>query len=276
MRAAGKWRFGVASLVVMATSAGRGAAQATPGTRWTLEGNQGSYCIWYLADPDVAKLLVPSETVLTPAGTGAGLHPLLMRYVRDEPRLAQWIPGSICIGFFDRVTAEGKTLAQSRPDRPVIIAINSLAAQDARGIAGAGRYLLDVMTDQGALARAAAELGVNMDGIKIVRRPRSAGDDPEVLIDVAGVQINWSGHAVRDSSVGTTRSVSFGYAGRRNTNGLMVFESTPATTRLMVGALEVAGRNTLAKALKTSPARAIGPQEFGGTTFLTFQQATKR
>ena len=207
-----------AALIALSAGVGRALAQVPAEVQWSLEGNRGSYCIWYLADPDLARTMVPSSTVLAPAGTGKGLPPLLARTVQDEPRFAQWIPGAICIGAYNRVTAGGRTLAQGKPDRPVIVGTNSLAATEARGFPTASSYLIDFMTDQRSLARAADAAGFGMDGITVLTRRQVGADDPRVAITVAGVQITWSGHAIGDSGVGKTRSVSFGYGsgpGRR-------------------------------------------------------------
>jgi hypothetical protein len=250
-------------------------AQVPAEVRWSLEGNRGSYCIWYLADPELARHMVLSGTALAPAGTGAGLPPLLARTVQDEPRFAQWIPGSICVGAYQRVTSDGRILAQEKRDRPVIVATSALAVQGPRGFAGASHVLIDFMTDQRALARAADADGFGMSGIKVITRLRVGADDPEVAISLDGVQIVWSGHAIGDSGVGRTRSMSFGYATSRSANWLIDLEWAPASSRTMVGALQVDGLNTLAKALKASPVRAIGPEESGGTTTFTFRSATR-
>jgi hypothetical protein len=44
----------------------------------------------------------------------------------------------------------------------------------------------------------------------------------------------------------------------------------------MVGGLEILGTNPLAKALRASPVRAVGPEEVGGTTTWTFHKQTKQ
>ena len=258
-----------ALLLALALGLGRLLAQAPAEVHWSLEGKHASYCIWYLADPELARQMVPSGTALAPAGTGAGLPPLLARTVQDEPRFAQWIPGSICIGAYQRVTADGRVLAQEKRDRPVIVATNALAAQAPHGLAGASNLLIDFMTDQRALARAADDAGFAMSGITVITRVRVGADDPEVAIEVDGVKIVWSGHAIGDSGVGKTRSMS-----SRSAGWLVELESAPASSRIMVGALQVNGTNTLAKALKASPVRAIGPEESGGTVTLTFRRET--
>lgn len=251
-------------------------AQQTATVQWTLEDNQGSYCIWYLADPDLARQMVPAGTVLSPAGNGTGLPTLLARTIHDEPRFNLWIPGAICIGAYRRVTADGHTVAEGKEDHPVIIATSSLAAGDPLGVAGATSLLLAFMTDKRPVARASESAGFDMNGISVVTRQQVGADDPKVTISVEGVEIVWTGHAIGDSGVGKTRSVSFGYATNRSSSWLIGFESRPSSTRLMAGILEVEGRNTLARALKASPVRGMGPEESGGTVTLTFHKETRK
>lgn len=263
----------VALGLAMATAA---HGQAQGDTRWSLVGSRSSYCISYLIDPALAREILPSDAKPAPAGSGAGLHPFLARTVQDEPRFAQWIPASICVGYYDRVTSEGKVLAQAKGNRPVIIVTNSIAVQAPRGMPGATSLLLDILTDQRPLQRAGDDVGVDIGSISVTSRVRVEGDDPDVAMDVDGATFHWSGHATGESSVGRTRSVSFGYAGRRSTNWVVTSETTPETSRLMVGGLEILGTNPLAKALRASPVRAVGPEEVGGTTTWTFHKQTKQ
>ena len=266
----------VALLVAGAAPALAGQATLPVADTWTLEGNRGGYCIWYLADPDLARKMVPSSTQLTPAGTGAGLPSLLVSIIREEPRFAQWIPGAICFGLYQRVSSGSRSLAEGKPNRPIVIATSSLAAQNAHGVEGATDYLLDFLTDNRSLASAADRIGVDMNMLEYVSRVRVEGGDPAVTINLSGTIIDWSGHALSDSSVGRTRSVSFGYGGPKSANRLVRLELAPASSRLVVGSLSIDGRNNLAKALLASPARPIGPQESGGKGSIMFHGATKK
>ena len=268
---------GALALALALVLAGRAGAQATLHTddSWTLEGSKGGYCIRYLADPVLARELVPKSASLVPAGSGGDLPILLAGTIKEEPKFAQWVPGAICIGFYQRVISAGHTIAQAR-SRPIMIATNSIAAQAAHGVPGANQYLIDFMTDDRSVASAADRIGVDMSAIEMVKKTHVEGDDPTVTISFAGVKINWSGHAVADSSVGKTHSVSFGYGGPKSAAWLVTNESTPQSARLMVAVLWVEGKNSFAKVLQTSPVRAIGPEERGGSATLTFHAVTRK
>ena len=265
-----------AVITLVAASAAGGQALPLKDTEWTLEGGTGGYCIWYLADPALAQKLVPSSTSLVPAGTGGELPMLLAGTIREEPKFAQWIPGSICVGFYQKVVSAGRTIAEAKPGKPIMMATSSIAAQAAHGVPGANHYLLDFMTNDRGVANAADDIGVDMSSIEMVRRSPLEGEDPNVILTLDGIQITWAGHAIADSSVGKTRGVSFGYGGPKSINWLINMESSPQSSRLMVGVLLVGGGNNLAKVLKASPVRAIGPETRGGTATVTFHAVTKK
>lgn len=268
----------IGAAVIACVAASVASAQAVPpkDIEWTLEGGMGGYCIWYLADPALARKLVPSSTSLVPAGTGGELPALLASTIREEPKFAQWIPGSICLGFYQRIVSAGRTIAEGKPGKPVIIATSSIAAQAAHGVPGANHYLIDLMTNDRGVSNAADGIGVDMSSIQMVRRSPLEGEDPNVILTLDGIQITWAGHAIADSSVGRTRGVSFGYGGPKSINWLINMESSPQSSRLMVGVLLVGGGNNLAKVLKASPVRAIGPESRGGTATMTFHTVTKK
>lgn len=250
-------------------------AQTPSSVQWTLSGASGSYCVWYLADSTTVRQFVPKRVTLTAAGDGATLTPFLARTVQDEPRFASWIPGSICLHFYREITNGDKKIAAAKPGHMLVLATNAVAARDADGVTGAASYLVGFMTDDRSVQKAAQDVGLDMDKISVTTRVGTEGGDSDVVIELAGVVLNWTGHPSGEPSVGTTHSMSFGYAGARTVRWLVQLDQTPATSRLMVGSLQINGRNALATALKASPVRDIGPETSGGTVTLTFHPAPK-
>jgi hypothetical protein len=251
-------------------AASRVAAQLPKDQAWTLEGGSGNYCIWYLAEPEQAKKLVSSSTSLLPAGSGSDLPLDLAAVIKEEPKFAQWIPASICLGFYQRVSLGSRVIAEGKPGRPIIVATHSLAAQAAYRVPGANQYLLDFMTNDNRVSGAADDIGVDMSKIELTQRTRLEGADPTVTVSLSDVLINWTGHTVADSSVGKTRSMSFGYGGPKNSGWLITRESSPRSEKMILAVLWVEGRNKLANLLKSSPVRSIGPMENGGSASISF------
>lgn len=265
-------RVAWAAALGLALASGRLAAQRPTSSTWTLVGAHGGYCVWYLADPVIAATLVPPGSALTPASSAQGLHPALLQIIRDEPRFGAWIPGAFCLGFYDSVRVDGRVVARARPDRPIAFGTSSLDGT----VAGATdrQLLLTLFTDTKAIDRAAGQAELDASMVKVITKGRGESD-PTVSITVDNVVVTWSGHPSGLPSVGTTRSLSFGYVGSHDSRWQAELLAAPDSSQGLVGALEVDGRNSLAKALKSSPIRAIGLAEYGGQVTVTFQRATK-
>ncbi|HEY4319548.1 MAG TPA: hypothetical protein VGM77_00105 [Gemmatimonadales bacterium] len=255
----------------LALAIGPAAAQRPVRSEWVLTGSRGGYCVWYLADPAIAATMVPEGSVLTPAKDAQDLHPALLQIIRDEPRFGAWIPGAFCLGFYDDVTVDGRVVAHARPDRPIAFGTSSLDGS----VPGTTdrQLLLTLFTDTKAIDRAAGQAGLDAAMAKVVLKGRGESD-PTVSITVDNVLVSWSGHPSGMPSVGTTRSLSFGYVGSHDSRWHAELLAAPDSSQGLVGALEVDGRKSLAKALKSSPIRAIGRAEYGGHATLTFQRVT--
>ncbi len=246
------------------------AQQHADQSRWSLDGSRGSFCIWYLADPAIAAKLADHAA---PASAGDGLPRALTQVIRDEPKFAQWVPGVVCVGFYDSVRV-GTKVTRAKPDHPVLVVTEAIKAAGPRHVATASYLLLDIATDRGDLARAADDAGFSTADASRISRPADPGQDPDVTIRLSGTEITWNGHPFGDASVGMTRSMSFGYGGERSADWSVQLQAAPDSTRPMVGALRIDGKSSLAKALKSSPIREVGPWEGGGSVDLVFQRVT--
>src|SRR5690606_906475 len=98
------------------------------------------------------------------------------------------------------------------------------------------------------------------------------GEDEEWELSLDGLKLIWRGHLVGEPRVGTTQAMSFGYAGRRDSQWLVAMRMTPDQEQGQVGSLRVEGKNSLAQALKSSPIRSMGPVSTGGELTLNFRR----
>lgn len=239
---------------------------------WRWVDAQGGFCIWYLADPAIAPTLVPAGTTLRPASATPSLPEALLRIVQDEPRFAEWIPGVVCIGVFAAVSADGRPVATMRPGgTPMLLTLSGLAAASPYG-QDAGWQLTGVGARAGALDRTGEAGWIAVRDPELRIRSGLEGEDDQWEVTLEGVKLAWSGHSTGEPRVGSTRSMSFGYAGNRNSMWLVEFRSSPAEEQNQVGALRVEGRQPLAQALKSSPIRAVGALGRGGDLTLTFRR----
>lgn len=243
--------------------------------RLTLTDARGGYCVSYLIDPAVAGELVPEGTTLAKAGTGDGLSPFLARVIADEPQFAAWVPAGICVGRYAAAAVDGREVFRAKEGKAFTIITSWVGAVDPLEVSGTTALLLEIAADESRLLRPLADFGLQPEERSVQIEPADAGDT-SLEMKLSKTRISWVGHPTGDPRVGTTRSMTFGYGGSRKSVWRITSSWTPATTRLMVGALRIEGKDALAKALKSSPIRAVGPMEDGGTAEFLFQRLVGR
>ncbi|HET9064691.1 MAG TPA: hypothetical protein VFN22_02565 [Gemmatimonadales bacterium] len=264
----GWWRWGVMFGGLLATglvpSAADAQAQDNP-PLWRWVDARGSFCIWYLADPAIARKLLPDGLAARSVARTANLPTNLLRIAQDEPRFADWIPGLICVGQFEVVAANGAPAGHREGNRPVRFALTALAAMGA-----ADWELLELGLDAGRLDQVGEELQIRSRERQLRLRQGLEGEDDQWSLKLEGAELGWVGHPTGPIDVGSTRMMSFGYTGDRKTAWRLDLKTSPATTQLQVGSLRIEGKGALAQALKSSPIRAVGALERGGEAVMTF------
>jgi hypothetical protein len=176
-----------------------------------------------------------------------------------------------CIGRFTAVAADGVPAGTMRDGQPLILTISALAAASPYG-QDAGWQLASIGLRAGSLDRVAERGWIATREPRLRVRDGLEGEDDEWELALDGIKLIWSGHAAGEPRVGTTRSMSFGYAGNRNSSWLVGLRMAPSEEQPQVGALRIEGRNALAQALKASPIRAVGALSLGGEMTLTFRR----
>ena len=255
----------------MLLAGGGGLAAQSTEQLWRWIDGQGGFCIWYLAAPDIAPALVSPGTRLRTVGETQGLPPVIIRIVQDEPRFAEWIPGSVCVGLYVDVAADGTPVGHMEDGRPILLTLTAVAAHAPHGQAEAEWYLREIGLDAGRLDRAASGASIATEDRRLRTRTGLEGEDDTWELELDGARLVWNGRPTGENRVGSTRSMSFGYAGERNSRFLVVVRTAPAEEQQQLGALRVEGRGPLAQALKSSPIRTVGPLERGGELTVTFR-----
>ncbi len=267
----------MAALLALALAPADARAQVeAPTTRWLLEDARGSFCIWYLVDPALAPKLAPKGTQFAVAGSGAALPPMVARVIRDEPQFASWIPAAICVGRYGVVRIDGEEAARAREGRSILVLTHSIAAIAPMGQAGAGFFLLELATDDGNVVRLAELSGLRVERREVAIVPSREGGDDALHLQVEKARLVWSGHRFGEPRVETTQSMSFGLAGMRTSSWRLEAGFATDTVQPVVGQLRIEGKDDLAKALKASPIRAVGPFQQGGRAEWLFSRGSRR
>jgi hypothetical protein len=116
-------------------------------------------------------------------------------------------------------------------------------------------------------------------GLKLERSPVTLEDLPNgtnrrLTVKLDGTTLRWEGRDAADSSAaGVPLERRWLVKGDDRRFRFVTMRITPASSRSMIGSLLVQGNGDLAKALRSSPVRHVGPNVRGGSGELVNQNA---
>lgn len=246
------------------------AQREAPSQRWQFEDQQDGLCVWFLAETGTLAPGLPKEATTAGAASVVGLPASLARVIADEPRFGTWTPAVVCAERFGSARLGDELVG--RPRGPgYLLTVVAVATQGDRPWT-----LVELGTDVPALQRRGGELALRVASRALKVAKGGEGEDPTWELTLEGARLVWVGHATGESRVASTRTMSFGYAGTRNTWWAGVLEGAGGSERDQVGALRVDGKGWLAKALKASPIRAVAPLTAGGRTEVRLERQRGR
>ena len=237
---------------------------------WTLQGLGSSYCVRFAIEPRAAARELRNGFRLVPANQDGTLHPALKQLVQQQPELASWSPSQLCFYFSDAVQVGTRRVAEKNVRNQQMLAVWTVAAQEEKS--GARRDLaIEVFSARGPLRRAAEAAGVRLH-----ESDASVVDSADASNDVYRIKLErtslvWRGRPTGDSTrVERPIQETWSMPGLRAGIWAVQFTYQPSWSRPVVGSLMVEGKGDLAKALKASPIRFVGPLYRGGTAGLRF------
>jgi hypothetical protein len=252
---------------------GQTASAAKESQVWGLQGIRTGYCVRFLMEPGKAERELDKGFRLLRADQDQTLHPALQHVIRGQPEFAAWVPANLCFYFTDAVQVGSRRIAEKNPRNFQMIATWTLAAQEQKS--GTRRdMVLDMYANRGSLIRAAEAARVRLHEAQTV-----VTDRPDTTADVYSVKLSgtlliWNGRPTGDSTrVEQPMEESWSVPGIRG-GGLWAVRLAvnPAWSRPLVGSLTVEGKGDLAKALKGSPIRFVGPLYRGGAGEMRFSR----
>jgi hypothetical protein len=191
------------------------------------------------------------------AASSVELRNGLRRLVTDEPTYAAWIPASFCAFYADTITIDGRQVSDK-------------SLKEAQDSASHGAVVLLASSNWRTQKPAeAALLPVMKAEMQLAKVPESTDDRYE--FSLGKTQIIFDGHPAVDS-VGVPFALNqrFASTGLRGTSWHMSVEFRDLSARPLVGAFRVEGKDDLAKALRASPVRFVGPVYDGGSGTVSF------
>jgi len=236
-----------------------------------LEGLKVGQCVRFLIDPAAAGKQLRPGTRLLRADQDTSLHQALSTVIQSQPEFSAWTPSSLCLYYADAIRVGGRRFSSKDPRRRQMLGMWAIAAIEQ----GGGRRDIVVV-----LFATNEEFVHSADMAKIKAteaRSRASivaatGND---LYDVriGKTRLVWNGRAAGDSTR-VDRPIQEPWLTRGASGTLWRVQTTikPAWSRSLVGVLTVEGKDDLAKALKGSPTRFVGPLYFGGGGELRFSR----
>jgi hypothetical protein len=261
--------------VAVAASCGASAllAQTTGETRnsrtWGLQGLRAGYCVRFLVEPELASKELRQGHLLLHAERDQTLHPALRQVVAGQPEFASWTPSRLCFYYMDAVQVGRTRVAEPRRAYQ-LIGVWTLAVTEQEG--GARRDLVvDLYASRNSLLRVARASQVRIQEVQ-----STVSDRADTTFDMYSIKIEktllvWNGRHTGDSTrVEETVSEDWSVSGLRPTIAAARLELKPTWSWPLIGSLRVEGKGDLAKALRSSPIRFVGPLYRGGGGELRF------
>lgn len=226
----------------------------------------------FLLDPGKAPRIPKEQFLPLPADRDQQLHPALRQAIASQPEFASWVPSRLCFFYLDAVQIGDHRLADKKR-KPQMIAVWSMATMVSE-TRSQRDYVVEMYSGRGGLDRAAEGAGVSMEEVR-----SSVLDAADTIPDVYSVKVGkallvWNGRPAKES-VRVTKPIveSWSMVGLRRLGIWQTeLELTPQWSQPLVGSFRVEGKGDLAKALKASPIRFVGPLYRGGGAKLHFRR----
>jgi hypothetical protein len=249
---------------------GQGPSEPRGGPSWALRGLRNAQCVRFLVAPSAAVQQLRGGFRPIRADQDRALHPALRSAIEGQPEFGSWTPSSLCFFYLDTISVAGRTMVAKKGGKPQMIGVWTLAAAE-QGSGSRRDLVLDLFTGSAQVVRAAeaGKLRVREAASRTSLMPDSSNELHEVR--VGKTRLVWTGRAVGDSArVEQPIEESWTVKGASGTLWNVRLKLAPSWTRPLVGVLSVEGKDDLAKNLKASPIRFVGPRYLGGSADLIF------
>ena len=252
--------------------AAQDSAARKEGRVWTLEGLRAGQCVRFLMEPGVARKHRREGVQFLRADRISSLHPALVSVIEGQPEFASWVPSSLCLFYVDAVHLGGRRYGNKDPRKRQMVGAWTLAATE-QGSGAPRDLVLELFSSRGDVVRAAqlAKIKFREAQMAVSKAPATGNDLQEIKL--GKTRLVWNGRAAGDSTR-VDEPIEEAWLARGTSGGVWAIQTTlvPAWSRPLVGVLSVEGKDDLAKALKSSPTRFVGPVFFGGGGKLRFTQ----
>jgi len=198
------------------------------------------------------------------------LHAALRQVIQTQPEFAAWVPSNVCFYYSDAVQVGGRRVAEKNPRIAQMVGTWSLGAVE-QGSGARRDLVLDMFASRERLRTTAAGNMVLLHEAEAGFRAPTDTSGTEYRQKIGQTQLVWIGRTAGDSTAVESPIVeAWQVPGVKGVTWSAQLSLSPAWQRGLVGSLRVEGKGSLAKALKGSPIRFVGPFYRGGGGQLRF------
>ena len=207
-----------------------------------------------------------------PASRDETLHPALRGVIDGQPEFAAWTPSSLCLFYADALTLGGRRVGGKDPRKRPMIGLWTVAAAE-QGSGARRDVVLDFFGVGGGLVQAARNAKVKFSEAQSSVSKVPGTDNELYNVKIGKTRLVWNGRAVSDSTR-VEQPIQESWLAQGTIGIVWRVHATlkPEWSRPLVGLLSVEGKDDLAKALKASPIRFVGPLYQGGGGELRFSR----
>jgi hypothetical protein len=258
----------LAALAFLAALAAPAAAQEGDGSHWRFGNLQQGYCISFLVSPADAPGVLPDDAQPARLDAMTDASPVLARVLKDQPEYGTWMPAAICVYRFGRADGAGRELVAPAGGSEMIGVI-AFGARVALNQPSNGLSVSTMFTNDKWIAKASDSGRASFRLVKASFGKAAHGDDERHVIQLGKTTLIWDGHAATDSvALAAPLEWTWVLEGPRNNPVLLRWKLSAGSSRSMVGALVVQGKDKLARIMRSSPIRYLGPIYQGGAAEL--------
>ena len=248
---------------------GQEATAGRQGPVWTLQGLQVGQCVRFLMEPAAAAKQLRPGSRLIRADQDQGLHPSLRSIIDQQAEFDSWAPASLCLYYADAIHLGARLFRSKDPRKKQMLGVWLVAATERGG--NRRDVVLELFGAGGQLVHSAEQAKVKVKEARSSRSQPAQSENQVYEVRVGKTRLIWNGRAAGDSTrVEQPLRELWLAKGASGTMWRIQTTVQPTWTRPLVGALTVEGKDDLAKALKGSPTRFVGPLYFGGGAELRF------
>lgn len=192
--------------------------------------------------------------------------------LEQQPEFGSWTPSSLCFYHLDAVQVGNRLIAEKDSRKDQIMAVWTLAATE-RGAASRRDLVLGLFAGRGSLIRAAAAARVRLHQAEVSAAAAVDTTAGHYSVRIGKTLVVWTGRPAGDSArVEQPLQEAWQVPGLRAGVWKAKMVLSPAWSRPGIGSFRVEGKGDLAKALKSSPIRFVGPFYRGGGGELRFSR----